>query len=359
MLFVQVISLRNMTVKHFSIEYDAVNSENTFTNGDTINGRIIVEVSKQTKIQSLVFIAQAKARVCWREDHGNQQHIYWAEEEYYNIQEHIVRESRQDGTEVIDRGRHIFPFVFQIPDRNIPSSFNSPTGKIVHKVKAELKHSLKLMKSAKAYFLFTSKTDMNISGLMEPQQDSKDKTIKVFGSGTISMHVRTQRMGFSQGEALQVTVDILNHSSRSVKPRITLYEKQSFIAQRTRTVRPNVIQKEKLASVASSSRETVTRLISIPADLPPSILNSSIIKLEYRLKVHLNIKCASDLEVKVPVVVLPTLGVPRQPPPYSFEPEAYEIPNQEDWSATPQQAAFQPVDSPPSYKTYTLYPHPY
>lgn len=93
----QVIPLRSMTIKHFSIEYDAINSENTFTNGDTINGRIIVDVSKQTKIQSLIFIAQGKGRVCWREDYGNQHHVYWAEEEYYNIQEHILRESRQDG----------------------------------------------------------------------------------------------------------------------------------------------------------------------------------------------------------------------------------------------------------------------
>lgn len=87
-----------MTIKTFSIEYDAVNSKNTFTNGDTINGRIIVEASKETKIHSLVFIAKGKARVCWTEHYGQHQtHVYWADEKYYDVKHHILREARQDG----------------------------------------------------------------------------------------------------------------------------------------------------------------------------------------------------------------------------------------------------------------------
>lgn len=99
----------------------------------------------------------------------------------------------------------------------------------------------------------------------------------------LEMNLHTFR--HSTGDVLQVTVDIRNHSTRSVKPRIIIYEKQSFFAQRARKVHTTVIQKEKVESVASCSRETVTRLIGIPADLPASILNSAIIKLEYRLKV--------------------------------------------------------------------------
>lgn len=87
-----------MTVTNFSIEYDAINSKNTFTNGDTINGRIIVEVSKETTIHSLIFIAQGKARVCWSEHYGqHHHHVYWQNEKYYDVKHHILRESRQDG----------------------------------------------------------------------------------------------------------------------------------------------------------------------------------------------------------------------------------------------------------------------
>ncbi|XP_019956412.2 arrestin domain-containing protein 3-like [Paralichthys olivaceus] len=347
-----------MTILNFSIEYDAINSHNTFTNGDTVNGRIIVEVSKETKVQSLVFIAKGKARVVWHEYYGQHQHrVFWADEKYYDIKHHILREARQDGTEVIGKGRHVFPFSFKIPDRRIPSSFKDCTGKIVHKVKAELKQSMKLTKTAKAHFTFCSKADMDVPGLLEPQYGSKDKSLKVFGSGNVSMDVHTKRMGYKQGENIKVTVEILNQSSRSVKPKFTLYEKKSFFAQGRRRVHTKEILKDKIEALASSSKDTVTKVMSIPRELPPSILNCSIIKLEYRLKLCLDIKCTKDPVIKLPIVVLPKAAPAKQQPAsaaYGFE--AFANPTQPTRSTTPQQAAPQPYDPPPPYEAYAFHP---
>lgn len=98
------------------------------------------------------------------------------------------------GTEVVGKGRHIFPFSFQIPDRyvflffpldslvllptfpvvlrrKIPSTFKASIGKVVHKLKAELKQSMKLTKKAKSHFTFVSKPHMEIPGLMVRTQD--------------------------------------------------------------------------------------------------------------------------------------------------------------------------------------------
>lgn len=86
-----------MTITAFSIEYDAINDRNTFTSGDTINGRVIVEVSKETTVQALVFIGQAEARVRWSEHHGDYDRVYWQNEQYYEIKRCILSKSRQDG----------------------------------------------------------------------------------------------------------------------------------------------------------------------------------------------------------------------------------------------------------------------
>ena len=91
------------------------------------------------------------------------------------------------------------------------------------------------------------------------------------------------------GEALQVTAELKNQSSRSVKPRFILYEKKSFFAQGRRKVQTHQILKVKIEALASGGNETVTKVITIPRELPPSILNCSIIKLEYRLKVNCTI----------------------------------------------------------------------
>lgn len=88
-----------MTIKSFTIDYDAVNDNNYFTNGDTITGRIIVEVSKETHVQSLTFTAKGKAKVRWHENHGQHRPhvVFWADEKYYEIKQHILREARGDG----------------------------------------------------------------------------------------------------------------------------------------------------------------------------------------------------------------------------------------------------------------------
>lgn len=212
-----------MTVTHFTIEYDSINSKNTFTNGDTITGRVILEVSKETTISSLVFIGKGEARVRWSEQYGQyQHHVYWQNEKYYEVKHYLVRASRQDGKVYIffqsvriilgchsgstdnclfpqalkslrkDGMCSLFPFRFLtgahflssvcfhihalgvffnsfaavVLDRKLPSTFTSCIGKIIHKLKAELKQSMKLSKKAKVHFTFVSKPDMDIPGLM-------------------------------------------------------------------------------------------------------------------------------------------------------------------------------------------------
>lgn len=99
----------NMTVTHFTIEYDSINSKNTFTNGDTITGKVIVDVSKETTITSLVFIGKGEARVRWSEHYGQyQHHVYWQNEKYYEVKHYLLRASRQDGK------TYIFPSVYII-----------------------------------------------------------------------------------------------------------------------------------------------------------------------------------------------------------------------------------------------------
>ncbi|XP_019221626.1 arrestin domain-containing protein 3-like [Oreochromis niloticus] len=354
-----------MGIKKFSIEYDAINSKNTFTNGDIINGRIIVEVSGETKIQSLIFRGQGRAKVCWSEHYGeNQTHVYWATEKYYDIKQHILRESRNDGTEVIGKGRHVYPFSFRIPDGILPSTYKGAHGKIVHKVKAELKQSMKITKKTKAHFTFVSKAHMGIPGLLEPQYACKDKS--VLGSGKVSVDVHTTQMGYMQGEALVVTVEINNNSSRTVKPKFILYQKHSFFAQGHRTLYTHDILKDKAEAVeASSGRKTVTKVITIPRDLPPSILNSHIINLEYRLKVQLNIKCSIDPKLKLPIVIMP--AVVKQPHPSAgIGFDTFRNPEKPSWGTAPQQTPPQQTppqqippqlgDLPPPYGAHVMYP---
>lgn len=88
------------------------------------------------------------------------------------------------------------------------------------------------------------------------------------------------------GEALRVRLEIENLSSRSVKPKFVLDEKKSYFSINRSKIQKHEILKEKADAVESfSGKKTVIKEITIPGELSPSILNCSIIKLEYRLKV--------------------------------------------------------------------------
>ncbi|XP_028301761.1 arrestin domain-containing protein 3-like isoform X3 [Gouania willdenowi] len=228
---------------------------------------------------------------------------------------------------------------------------------------------MKLTKTTKTYFTFVSKGDMDTAGLLDPQYGCKDKKVKVFGSGTMCLDVHTNKMGYQQGEALQIMAEIRNNTSRSVKPKFTLYEKKSFLAQGRRKLYIQEILKDKAEAVEpSSSTKTVTMTITIPTELPPSILNCAIIKREYRLKVLLDIKYSPDAEVKLPIIILPRTRATKkqehdhyrqqqqQQPAASYGFEAFGASNYPTWNSTANPAAPPPMDHPPPYEEYPLHP---
>ncbi|XP_055774820.1 arrestin domain-containing protein 3-like [Salvelinus fontinalis] len=311
-----------MTINSFSIDYDAINAQNIFTSGDRLTGRITVDVSKETKIQSLTFLAKGKAIVRWTEHYGQYTTVvYYASEKYFKIENNILKKGRGNDCEIISPGRHVFPFTFQIPDRNIPSTFKARRGNIVYSLEAKLSRSMKVDKTAKTKFTFISKADISLPALMEPQHGTKDKDIVFFASGNISMSIHTEKMGYQQGETLEVTAHITNSSTRTIKPIFYFYEKKSFFARGERRVDTQNLVKEKGESIASSSRQIVTKLFTISADLTPTILNCHILKLEYRLKVALDVALTKNPEIKLPIIVLPaTQGLGQEPPPYTLLP---------------------------------------
>ncbi|XP_031672083.1 arrestin domain-containing protein 3-like [Oncorhynchus kisutch] len=190
---------------------------------------------------------------------------------------------------------------FTFPLREMPSSYMGKWGKITYYLKAKLIRTLWLIDRAKTEFTYLSKTNMIIPGLREPQHGSK---ILYFASGDISLDIHIETMGYLSGEAIKILVEIHNNSTCTVTPNFYLYEEQSFFAKHKRNIYTNDIIKERGDPVTASTRQTVTKVLTIPPQLPVSLLDCSILKLEYRLKVTLDVPTAKDPEVKLPLVIL-------------------------------------------------------
>lgn len=101
------------------------------------------------------------------------------------------------------------------------------------------------------------------------------------------------------GEGLKVLACIENKSSREIKPKYCVYRKHSFFAQGKRRVHTKDLLKEVGEPIPPSADVKVTRVINIPHDMEPSILNCSIIKVEHRLRVSLYDQDHRQLKYKI------------------------------------------------------------
>ncbi|KAF3695887.1 hypothetical protein EXN66_Car011563 [Channa argus] len=86
------------------------------------------------------------------------------------------------------------------------------------------------------------------------------------------------------GEAIAVSVEVLNNSAGTVTPKFYLCEKQTFVAKSKGIVHTNDILFATGDSVPAETSQTITKVLSIPLQLPPTFFNCSLMKLEYRLK---------------------------------------------------------------------------
>ncbi|XP_044053677.1 arrestin domain-containing protein 3-like isoform X2 [Siniperca chuatsi] len=260
------------------------------------------------------------------------------------------------------RSQHIcFAHCVVTSCRDLPSSFKGSWGKIVYKLEANLSRSMRVDSKAKAQFTLIHKGNLNSDPLlMTPQHGSTDKKMKLFTSGTVGMDVNIERKGFHQGEGLKIVASIQNKSSRDIKPKYCLYKKYSYFAKGKRRVETKDILKEVGDIIPPSAGQTVTRTITIPPTTCVSILNCNIIKAEYRLRVYLDVKYASDPEIKFPIVILPaSQGSDWEHPPayssYGFEAFANsDMPGGTGFQQNP--TASGPSAPPLPYGTYGMYP---
>ncbi|XP_034025348.1 arrestin domain-containing protein 3-like [Thalassophryne amazonica] len=303
-----------MTVKRLSVDCDKLNERGTFSPGDTLSGTVTVVTTKQIKVQRFVVKAKGKAQVTWTEKDGQATLICSDKKKYFYFENIILQDKKGDGSEVIGPGKNVYSFVFQIPSRDMPSSYEGKWGKITYSVQAKLTQSIWVEHKiktevpflSKAEFPFVSKTEMIIIGLKEPQYGTR---ISFYGTGTVTMNVSSEKIGLKQGEAMGVSVEVLNNSPYTVMPTFYLHEKQTFAAQSKRRLHVNDILLATGEPVSVATSQKISKVLSFPSWLQPTFYNCSLMKLEYSLKVTLDAPLGKQPEVKLPLIIL--LGSPK------------------------------------------------
>lgn len=102
----------------------------------------------------------------------------------------------------------------------------------------------------------------------------------------------------SPGESIQIFAEIENCSSRMVVPKAAIYQTQAFYAKGKMKEVKQLVANLRGESLSSGKTETWNgKLLKIPP-VSPSILDCSIIRVEYSLMVSVTVRCSCDFHLE-------------------------------------------------------------
>ncbi|XP_041082869.1 arrestin domain-containing protein 4-like [Polyodon spathula] len=313
-------------VKTLGIVFDD-EQRSGYCSGELVSGQVLVELSEDMRVTALRLVARGCARVNWSEGPGtatapssaamatsspsssSSSSRSFREEVEYVHSAQTLKEAPGDNSEenfiTLHAGKHEFPFSFQLPQGPLVTSFSGKYGCIQYWVNATLERPSAPDQSVSREFPVISHMDVNTPTLLSPVSTNKEKMVGCwfFTSGPIALSARIERKGYCNGEAIPIYAEIENCSSRLIVPKAAIYQTVTCLANgRTKTCRQRVAN-VRGNHIGSGSMDTWNgKKLKIPP-VTASILNCSIITVEYSLAVYAHIPGAKKLKLELPLVI--------------------------------------------------------
>ncbi|XP_067885776.1 arrestin domain-containing protein 3-like [Heterodontus francisci] len=296
-------------VKSFTILYDRAVDNNVpmYTSGECLSGRIVLEVEAQIEVKALKIHAKGQAYVHWTESNYNSDisDDYTQQIRYFKQKDLLIGIDGSEQITVIPPGRHEYPFSLMLPQIPLPASFKGVHGNVSYWMTAKLHRPWKLRSKVKEMFTVYEQIDINTPLLLSPQTATDETTVCCCccASGPISLNAKILRKGYVSGESIEIFAEIENHSSRIVVPKAAIFKTHIFHAEGEKKKDRDLVTKLKGEPVLAGKTETWNGMqLEIP-QMPPTLMNCSIIQVEYLLRVYVDIPKALMLNVDFPIVI--------------------------------------------------------
>ncbi|XP_041914146.1 arrestin domain-containing protein 2 isoform X2 [Alosa sapidissima] len=294
------------SIKSFQLELDGPDDA-VYTSGEMVTGQVVLELNRDIKVRSMRVLGRGVATAHWLENRSVGMNTvyndYTSKLTYFRKRQHLIRDNGE--LTILPAGKHEFPFSFQLPEETLVTSFEGKHGSIRYWVKVKLHRPWCTVRKIKKEFTVIEPIDINTPTLLAPQAGTKDKNARVWyrNFGQVSVTAKIDRKGYTPGEVIPVFAEFDNATSRSIVPKAYITQTQTFIARGTMKQKRAVVATLCGDPVGARRRETWHgRAIKIPP-VGPSILQCRIIKVEYTLKVCVDVPGTSKLFLELPLVM--------------------------------------------------------
>uniref|UniRef100_A0A8C4YIY3 Arrestin domain containing 2 n=2 Tax=Gopherus evgoodei TaxID=1825980 RepID=A0A8C4YIY3_9SAUR len=298
-------------LRHFCVLLDCpeLDSPPVFSPGEAVSGRVVLELSGEARLGALQLHAQGCAKVHWTESRSAGSSTAYTQSysdqvPFLSHRDTLLAAPDNGEVTVLQAGKHEFPFTFQLPE-TLATSFEGRHGNVRYWVKAKLHRPWSVVKKAKREFTVIEPIDINTPALLAPQAGVKEKLARAWycNRGQVSVSAKIDRKGYTPGEVIPIFAEIDNCSTRTIVPKAAIIQTQTFIARGAKKQKKSVVASIAGDSIAAGKREVWHgRALKIPP-VGPSILQCRIIRVEYALKVCVDIPGTSKLLLELPLVI--------------------------------------------------------
>lgn len=81
-------------IKDFHLVYNVLNSEETFSEGDTVGGTVSFTLTKETKVKNILVKLKGQASVSWSEGMGDDSSSYSDHRRYFKVKQYLATPSQ-------------------------------------------------------------------------------------------------------------------------------------------------------------------------------------------------------------------------------------------------------------------------
>ncbi|XP_055638835.1 arrestin domain-containing protein 3-like [Toxorhynchites rutilus septentrionalis] len=283
--------------------------------GEVLSGKVIMHTTENFKLKSIRLLLRGKAHVEWKVFVSGDKRTVKDDQLYIEERAVIWGERTSEGmdvsTPVLIRGQHQFSFRFNIPETNLPCSFESRVCYIRYFVKVTIDIPYASPPQGIKYFTIVGPhIDCMDEQYLKPisVQDKKVRCCLCCAKGPVTLSCSMDRTAFCCGETLKLKSTIDNQGEESVKLKVRLVQFCEFFVERgvlgvTKEVQHLVLEHIGELVTPKNHHDTCAN-VRIPT-VPTTLMGvCRLVQIYYTLTACLEFeKSGDDLHINFPITI--------------------------------------------------------
>ncbi|ODM91409.1 Arrestin domain-containing protein 2 [Orchesella cincta] len=295
-------------------EFDIKLEKEMFYAGECLSGFVILDTIENFKLRAIRVVLRGKAHTEWKVMVSGERRTVKDDQYFIDDRAMIWGKDKADGNvQILPRGLHKFPFRFQLPESNLPYSFESKCGTIRYYIKVTVDIPYASPPQGMKYFTIIGPhidcmDDIYLKPIMGERR--RPRFSLCWDRRRVTLRTKLDRSAYVCGESLRVKADIDNQSDEEARLKLRLVQYVEYYIDRgvlgvSKEVSHTIFEyRGAPVNPHTRSKWDSQQNLVVPT-MPPTLIGvCRLIQLYYVLKVSVELeKSGEDLHMHFPITI--------------------------------------------------------